>query len=157
VVPHRIVPRLTDLTKTEIGDVFETVQTVERMLAKVYFRSSSDLTETNSTTQTVQGKPYDGSFNIAVQDGPDAGQSVVHVHCHIIPRVKGNIQGDGIYDMLASDEGNIGGHLWDRDRRPTPNGTFPKIEDENRKPRTMEEMKKEAVFFRREMEKLQSI
>ena len=26
------------------------------------------------------------SLNIAVQDGEDAGQSVAHVHVHIIPR-----------------------------------------------------------------------
>jgi bis(5'-adenosyl)-triphosphatase len=96
----------------------------------------------------------DGSFNIAIQDGPDAGQSVPHVHCHIIPRLKGDATGDEVYDRMASDEGNVGGALWDRDHRPQGGGHFPRIEDAARKPRTTKEMATEAQFFREQMDKL---
>jgi len=142
VSPHRVVQRLTDLTTHELSDLFMTVQKVQRMLAATYFASSDG---------ELNGRLQDGSFNIAIQDGPDAGQSVPHVHCHIIPRVKGNGIGDLIYDRLASEEGNVGGALWDRDRRPKAGGKFPKIEDAARKPRSAEEMSQEAEHFRAQM------
>ena len=42
--------------------------------------------------QTVLQKAYPTTtaFNVAVQDGPAAGQSVPHVHVHILPRSNGN-------------------------------------------------------------------
>lgn len=145
VSPHRVVQRLTDLTTDEVADLFGAVQKVQEMLARTYFSSSES---------KLQAEPVDGSFNIAIQDGPDAGQSVPHVHCHIIPRLKGDATGDKIYDRMASDEGNVGGALWDRDHRPRGGGHFPKIEDTSRKPRTAEEMAKEAQFFRGKMDEL---
>ncbi len=39
VVPYRSVERLTDLTTAEVTDVFTTVQKVQRMLARLYFKS----------------------------------------------------------------------------------------------------------------------
>lgn len=145
VSPRRVVPRLTDLTAEETSDLFTAVQKVQRMLAGRYFQD--DMLGT-------QGDPTDGSFNIAVQDGPNAGQSVPHVHCHIIPRLKGDTSGDEIYDRMASEDGNVGGALWDLQQRPKVGGHFPKIEDAARKPRSMEEMAQEAAMFRAEMEKL---
>jgi len=105
------------------------------MLAKVYFANnssqSSDLLE-------------EGSFNIAIQDGKDAGQTVPHMHCHIIPRTRVNEneigEGDGIYDRLQGEEGNVGGGLWDLRERPEQVGKFPVIEDEDRRVRSKEEM-----------------
>lgn len=121
------------------------------MLAKHYFPSP--------------GFPESGSFNIAIQDGEAAGQSVKHVHVHIIPRTEEDGKGDGIYDELAGEEGNVGGILWDEavgvmgerrvGERPVPEGRFPKIEDEKRVPRTKEEMKQEAEMFRRGVEELE--
>ncbi|KAF8859103.1 HIT-like protein [Acephala macrosclerotiorum] len=141
VIPYRAVRRLTDLTAEETSDLFTTVQRVQRMLAKNYFK-------TGDTT----GKIEDGSFNVALQDGPEAGQTVAHVHCHIIPRTKDSSgEGDGIYDRLQGEEGNVGGGLWDL-KRPTPIGKFPRIEDADRKPRSADDMNKEAAFFREQME-----
>ena len=143
--PHRIVPRLTDLSTAEVTDLFTTVQKVQNMLARVYFKDA----ESN-----VMGGIEDGSFNIAIQDGSAAGQSVPHVHCHIIPRLRGDSKGDEIYDNMASEEGNIGGYLWDQNQRPKGGGEFPKIEDSTRQPRSMEEMAEEAQFFKIQMDKL---
>lgn len=32
-----------------------------------------------------------------------------HVHCHVIPRVRGDESGDAVYGMLQGEEGNVGG------------------------------------------------
>ena len=73
-----------------------------------------------------------------------------HVHVHIIPRTKESAgEGDGIYDRLQGEEGNVGGALWDR--RPVAMGKFPKIEDVDRKPRSAEDMNKEAGIYREQM------
>lgn len=133
------------MTTDEVIDLFTTVQKVQKMLARMYF---------NGTNSKAKGEPGDGSFNIAIQDGPDAGQSVPHVHCHIIPRLRGDTKGDEIYDRLASEDGNVGGALWDRDQRPKGGGQFPKIEDAARQPRSMEVMAKEAEFFKKQMRDL---
>lgn len=144
VSPHRVVPRLTDLTPPELSDLFLTVQRVQRMIALTHF--------------PAPGSPTEGGFNIAIQDGVEAGQSVPHVHCHVIPRQKKDGKGDGIYDEMAGEAGNVGGHLWDRARemggRPVPGGKFPRIEDADREPRSVEEMKVEAAEFRERMREL---
>lgn len=101
--------------------------------------------------------PSQGSFNIAIQDGAGAGQTVPHVHVHIIPRIpqvsekEGNGPTDEIYVKMANEDGNVGGALWDLARakaidgpRPTPGGMFESIEDATRKPRSPEAMGKEA-------------
>ena len=35
---------------------------------------------------------FPDSYNIGVNDGPAAGQTVPHVHMHLIPRFKGDVQ-----------------------------------------------------------------
>jgi bis(5'-adenosyl)-triphosphatase len=138
-----MVPRLTDLTAAEVTDLFTTVQKVEKMLAKVYF------TDKEAGGGTV-GKVEDGAFNVAMQDGVSAGQTVPHVHVHIIPRPKTSPQNDEIYARMESEEGNVGGALWDRSR-PVNQGWFAKPEESERKNRSEEEMIKEATFFREQM------
>ncbi|TVY88594.1 Bis(5'-nucleosyl)-tetraphosphatase [asymmetrical] [Lachnellula willkommii] len=139
VIPYRQAQRLTDLSQDEVTDLFTTVQKVQKMLAGNYFAAGN-----------AAGKVEDGSFNVTIQDGKWAGQTVAHVHCHIIPRTKGSDEGDGIYDRLESEEGNVGGGLWDQSR-PTQHGKFPRIEDADRKPRSAEDMNRQAAFFREEM------
>ncbi len=144
------------------------------MLAATYFTPSTEPSDKGLDRKGLDGRgkellpavPEDGSFNIAIQDGIEAGQSVEHVHVHIIPRTKGDGKGDGIYDELAGEEGNVGGKLWDRDmstrevdkklgERSVPWGRFPKIEDEKRMPRSKEEMEEEAEMFRQKMGELE--
>lgn len=52
------------------------------------------------------------SLNIAVQDGIHAGQSVPHVHAHVIPRKAADLEHrggtDAVYDMLDGQEGDVG-------------------------------------------------
>ena len=131
--PRRVTPRLSDLTHTEVTDLFLTVQRVGRMIERV----------------------YDGtSLNVAMQDGADAGQSVPHVHTHIIPRKRADLDDKGgsdiIYDMLEGEEGDVGRQLQERsESRPK----FPKVADEVREPRNEEHMAEEARRLAQEMEK----
>jgi bis(5'-adenosyl)-triphosphatase len=137
---------LTDLTTEEVTDLFSTVQKVQKMLARIYFVSGSE---------SGIAAPEDGSFNIAIQDGPDSGQSVPHVHCHVIPRLRGDGHGDDIYNRMASEDGNVGSALWDSDHRPKAGGKFPKIEDAERTPRSTEDMVREAQYLREQIRALE--
>ncbi|KAL8744708.1 MAG: hypothetical protein Q9190_003066 [Brigantiaea leucoxantha] len=133
VSPRRIVPRLADLSHVEVTDLFLTVQRVGRMVERVYNASS---------------------LNVAIQDGPDAGQSVPHLHTHLIPRQKADLDGNGgsdaIYGMLEGEEGDVGMHLLEKSgRRPK----FPAVDDAQRKPRSDEEMAEEAGRLAQEMDR----
>jgi bis(5'-adenosyl)-triphosphatase len=98
------------------------------------------------------------SLNIAIQDGPDAGQSIPHLHVHIIPRTQGDLDdrggSDAIYDMLDGQEGNVANYSAERDRR-AKGWTGPDAEE--RKPRGEREMKEEADMLRREMESMETV
>ena len=93
------------------------------------------------------------ALNIAIQDGVDAGQSVPHVHAHIIPRKVSDLDDrggtDAIYQMMQGEEGDIGTHLVQRQRR----GALPAVDNDDRKPRSDDEMKAEADWLATEMEK----
>lgn len=146
IIPVRRVPRLSQLTDTETTDLFLTVKRVSRTLERVYAASA---------------------LNVAVQDGVEAGQSVNHVHVHIIPRRKGDVEegkGDEIYERMdGEEEGNLGA-VWrefealQRRRHEIATNSEKKIKggpdaEGKRKDRSAEEMGKEAEWLRREMEK----
>ena len=78
--PVRVVERFCDLSEDEVADLFLSTQKIARVVEK-HFKASS--------------------LTIAVQDGPDAGQTVRHVHVHILPRRKGDFsENDDIYKVL---------------------------------------------------------
>lgn len=126
--PHR---RLTELTAPELTDLFQAVQRVQRMLAWHYFASQqSDASINNSNNNTPAARsPEAGAFNIAIQDGVEAGQTVSHLHVHVIPRIRGATAkekagpGDQIYESMAAEDGNVGGALYDDPfpAHPNPN------------------------------------
>jgi bis(5'-adenosyl)-triphosphatase len=75
------VPRFTDLTADETSDLWLTAQKVGSKLET--FHNASSLT-------------------LAIQDGPQAGQTVPHVHIHILPRKGGDFEkNDEIYDAVS--------------------------------------------------------
>lgn len=128
VSPLRVKPSLADLTKDEISDLFNTVTRIERTLKRVYKAEA---------------------FNVAVQDGEAAGQSVPHVHCHVIPRTKGDPgEGDKVHEWLEGEEGNVGKHQKEAAKRAAE-----WAKDEERRPRSKEDMDKEARWLREEIEK----
>ena len=139
VSPVRVTPRLSQLSPQETTDLFLTVQRVSKMIERVYSASA---------------------LNVAIQDGVDAGQSVPHVHVHIIPRQKDDLRdrggADRIYDMMDGEEGNVGKDFLEMQQaRQARNNhrEFAGRPDSERKPRSQEEMSKEASWLRAEMDK----
>ncbi|KAE8149122.1 HIT-like domain-containing protein [Aspergillus avenaceus] len=134
ISPRRVVPRVSDLTASETTDLFLTVRRVGRMIERVYGATS---------------------LSIAVQDGVDAGQSVPHVHAHVIPRKRADLDARGgtdkVYEMLDGEEGDLGRHLEERDGRGR-RARFPAVDDEERRARSLEEMEAEARMLAGEME-----
>lgn len=81
VSPLRVCKKFRDLSRAEVTDLMLLVHKVEKKLEQIY--------ETESTT-------------ITIQDGVDAGQSVFHVHVHLLPRKPTDFGGniDKIYREL---------------------------------------------------------
>ncbi|XP_052425209.1 bis(5'-adenosyl)-triphosphatase isoform X1 [Carassius gibelio] len=105
VCPLRVVERFRDLRPDEVADLFMTTQKIADVIEK-HFQASS--------------------LTIAIQDGPEAGQTVKHVHVHVLPRKAGDFdKNDSIYDELQKH---------DRENEDVPS-----------KWRSEEEMAKEAM------------
>jgi bis(5'-adenosyl)-triphosphatase len=135
VVPFRIVPKLKDLTDEEYADLWFTVRMVQGMLEKHYFSNYTD-------------NPRLFGFNVAVQDGVSAGQSVEHVHVHILPRTVGDlVRNDDIYDEMQDWAPTVElrqfkqSHGLGRESLHVP-------ADEQRRDRTLQEMENEANLYR---------
>ena len=60
VVPKRVIPHFTDLTPSELHELMDASARISALLAQ-------------------------GRSTIAIQDGADAGQSVPHLHVHVVP------------------------------------------------------------------------
>eukprot|EP01135_Chromosphaera_perkinsii_P006655 Nk52_evm57s554 gene=Nk52_evmTU57s554 len=105
VAPKRCIKRFYELTEEEISDLFKLVQEVGEVVEGFYKASS---------------------LTISVQDGKEAGQTIDHVHVHVIPRRKDDFnRNDEIYEQLEKHD-----------------------KDPERVPRSDEEMAKEAEHLR---------
>ncbi|XP_055812903.1 bifunctional bis(5'-adenosyl)-triphosphatase/adenylylsulfatase FHIT isoform X2 [Solanum dulcamara] len=114
VCPRREVQRFAELTTDETSDLWLTAQKVGKQLES-YHKASS--------------------LTFAIQDGPQAGQTVPHVHIHIIPRKSGDFEkNDEIYDALDVKEKEMKQSL---------------DLDKERKDRSIEEMAEEADKYRK--------
>ncbi|XP_019055550.1 PREDICTED: bifunctional bis(5'-adenosyl)-triphosphatase/adenylylsulfatase FHIT [Nelumbo nucifera] len=114
VCPRREVKRFIDLTADEISDLWLTAQKVGCQLE--HHHKASSLTFT-------------------IQDGPQAGQTVPHVHIHILPRRSGDFEkNDEIYDAIDVKEKELQQKL---------------DLDKERKDRSLEEMVEEADEYRK--------
>jgi len=70
IVPKRVTPQIFDLSEEEYTACFDLVNKVKDYLANEY---SPD------------------GFNIGVNCGEAAGQTVFHAHIHVIPRYQGDV------------------------------------------------------------------
>ncbi|WJX31139.1 bis(5'-adenosyl)-triphosphatase [Trifolium repens] len=110
----REVKRFVDLTADETSDLWLTAQKVGRQLES-YHKASS--------------------LTLAIQDGPQAGQTVPHVHIHVVPRKGGDFEkNDEIYDAMDEKEKELKEKL---------------DLDKERKDRSPEEMSQEADEYRK--------
>ncbi|KAJ4837959.1 hypothetical protein Tsubulata_015678 [Turnera subulata] len=113
VCPRREVKRFVDLSADETGDLWLTAQKVGSRLES--FHKATSLT-------------------FAIQDGPEAGQTVPHVHIHVIPRKGGDFErNDEIYDAIDAKEKELTEKL---------------NLDKERTDRSLEEMAQEADEYR---------
>ncbi|KAA8543614.1 hypothetical protein F0562_021640 [Nyssa sinensis] len=109
----REVKRFVDLTADETCDLWLTAQKVGGRLE--YHHKASSLTFT-------------------IQDGPQSGQTVPHVHIHILPRKMGDFENnDDVYDAINGKEKELKRKL---------------DLDKERKDRSFEEMTQEADEYR---------
>lgn len=125
VVPFRKVSTLDELPDNESTDFFQTVKRIQRFIRFVYKCDA---------------------INLGIQDGVAAGQSVPHLHCHLIPRYLKDGWGDGIYNALEVNEGMMKQNWWKEVCEP-----MGIVEDEDRKVRTMQEMEQETKWLMKEM------
>ncbi|EIE24041.1 HIT-like protein [Coccomyxa subellipsoidea C-169] len=80
VSSKRVEPRFTNLSGSEVADLWKLAQDVGRAVEK-HFGATS--------------------LTLAIQDGQHAGQSVPHVHVHILPRRRGDFEkNDDVYDAI---------------------------------------------------------
>jgi len=123
VIPNRAVPRLKDLSGEEIADVFLTANTVGKVLERVY----------NSE-----------SLTITVQDGPAAGQTVPHVHVHILPRKFTDFGGknDNVYPAIDGSEHDLADSIGQP--QPDKQAAPIAVDGDRSQPRTAEDMEREA-------------
>lgn len=72
IIPKRHVPSFFELTDEEQASFLEMLHLQQQKLA--------------STDETITG------FNVGINDGEDAGQTVMHCHIHLIPRRNGDME-----------------------------------------------------------------
>ncbi|KDP45662.1 hypothetical protein JCGZ_17269 [Jatropha curcas] len=113
VCPRREVKRFAELTADETSDLWLAAQKIGSRLESHHKATSLTLT---------------------IQDGPQAGQTVPHVHIHILPRKGGDFENnDEIYDAIDVKEKELKQKL---------------DLDKERKDRSIEEMTREADEYR---------
>lgn len=124
ISPKRIVHRFAELSIEEISDLWTLSQRVGIAIEKHYTASSLTLT---------------------IQDGPEAGQTVPHVHVHVLPRKRGDFEkNDEIYDVIDTSEKELASKLDLLSKSEAENLDL----DKERIPRTPEEMAEEATTLR---------
>ncbi|KAF7304287.1 HIT domain-containing protein [Mycena chlorophos] len=135
VVPTRPVPRIADLDgavpESELTSLMRAVQRVGSVVERAYGASA---------------------LTVACQDGAAAGQSVPHVHFHILPRkLSGDKfagkENDAIYPALEHAENHLKEDLVNvrLESKPEP---IRMDADAARPPRTMQEMIDEANWLK---------
>ncbi|XP_021894167.1 bifunctional bis(5'-adenosyl)-triphosphatase/adenylylsulfatase FHIT isoform X1 [Carica papaya] len=113
VCPRRIVKRFGELTADEATDLWLSAQKIGNQLER-YHKASS--------------------LTFTIQDGPDSGQTVPHIHVHILPRKPGDFErNDEIYDAIDEEEKELKKNL-DLDKERTD--------------RSIEEMAQEADEYK---------
>lgn len=134
IVPLRTnILRFSDLSLEESQDYMLTLQLIHKFIIHVYKADS---------------------LNIAIQDGPESGQSVPHLHTHIIPRYKTDGFGDSIYEKLDKlDMSKSLVEFFERKETYKRNGGFKVLADDDRQPRPDEELAKETDWLKEELRK----
>lgn len=117
VIPKTGYRRLQDVPPNELGLLFAAVQAIGRVVEHAYAGDS---------------------LSIAIQDGANAGQTVEHMHVHVLPRrARDIVPNDLIYDHL--EQFGLALHSLQE-----------KQMDSERRPREPEQMHAEAAWLRKQ-------
>lgn len=150
VVTRRGIPRLADATPAEVADLFATARAVG---------------------VAMEARAAASGLTLVVQDGAAAGQTVPHVHVHVIPRHGGDFaRNDDVYDAVDAADlatrqadgagaGGEDGRVADNDgsaaaatatAAPARAAAAKRRvdDDDNRQPRSAEDMAAEAAALR---------
>ena len=84
IIPHRHISSYFELSKEEQSSLFLLLKKHKDKLQKI--------------DSTITG------FNMGINDGEDAGQTVFHCHVHLIPRRKGDVKNakGGVRGVISS-------------------------------------------------------
>ncbi|GLD92024.1 hypothetical protein PINS_up000557 [Pythium insidiosum] len=84
VIPRRVVPRFESLHDDEVADLWKTAQRIGAQVQRHYQATA---------------------LTFAIQDGRDAGQTVPHVHIHVLPRRTDDFaRNDDVYTEIERHE-----------------------------------------------------
>jgi bis(5'-adenosyl)-triphosphatase len=87
VIPKHHYTGILELTDNELSEFFATARTALRILLKAF---NTD------------------SFDWSIQEKPEAGQTIAHLHLHIVPRLKGDLKQPGEwYPLLQHNDEEI--------------------------------------------------
>jgi len=87
IIPQRHVTGIMQLSRSELTDFFETARMALKVLMKAF---NTD------------------SFDWSVQEKPEAGQTIEHLHLHIVPRLKGDLKHPGDwYPLIQNNDEDI--------------------------------------------------
>ncbi|HEX2395645.1 MAG TPA: HIT domain-containing protein [Bacteroidales bacterium] len=81
IVPKKHVTSILSLNKSELSDFFETAREALHILMKAF---STD------------------AFDWSLQEKPEAGQTIEHLHLHLVPRLKNDLKRPGDWYPLVS-------------------------------------------------------
>ena len=83
VIPRRHVANFFDLTPEEVAACMELINEEKKLIDEEF---------------------HPDGYNIGVNVGPAAGQSIFHVHIHMIPRYKGDVENPqgGVRHVIAA-------------------------------------------------------
>lgn len=76
------------VSKREVSDYFSLNENEQRSLPEM-IKEARSLIEKRILQEGISQKPPDG-YNIGMNCGSAAGQTVMHFHCHVIPRYRGD-------------------------------------------------------------------
>ena len=82
IIPKRHINNINDLSEKELVTMHEVLKKTKEIIIKKF-------------------KP--NGFNIGINEGLIAGQSIMHLHIHLIPRYKGDIENPkgGVRNILS--------------------------------------------------------
>jgi bis(5'-adenosyl)-triphosphatase len=86
IIPKAHYTSILDLNEHELSEFFKTARAALRILMKVF--------DTNA-------------FDWSVQEKPEAGQTIEHLHLHIVPRLKGDLKHPGDWYPLVQNNDQV--------------------------------------------------